>query len=97
MDEHNEARLPYGPMEAESSEDWFDRRSSQLEALAIVLTGEGSAGLDAVTGRTRGDLMWLFSDLITEIRHAHAAAMRERELWAVRNPGRVQESGHPAH
>jgi hypothetical protein len=40
-------------------------------------------------------VVWLLRNLDFELRHTQAAALRERELWALKNPGRPQESGHP--
>jgi hypothetical protein len=40
-------------------------------------------------------VVWLLRDLASELRHTQAAALRERALWALKNPGGPQESCHP--
>lgn len=40
-------------------------------------------------------VVWLLRDFASELRRTQAAALRERERWALKNPRRPQESGHP--
>lgn len=97
MDAKPGEALPYGPMPMESAIDWFDRRAAQASALAKLTYGEAGETFRNYNDEIQESAMWLLGDLIDELRHAHAAAMKEREQWAAKNPDRVRERGHPGH
>lgn len=97
MDAKPEEALPYGPMPTESAIDWFDRRAAQAAALVKLTYGGSGEAFRNYNDEIQENAMWLLGDLIEELRHAHDAAMREREQWAAKNPERVRECGHLGH
>lgn len=77
MERQNESPTPYGPLDTESAADWFDRRALQAEALTMLVYGEAGTQFRNLRDDYQDNALWLLSDLVTELRHAHDAAMRE--------------------
>lgn len=63
----------------ESPRDRFNRKLAQAEALSATLCGGGDEGFRSMNDVIQDNVLWLLSDLITEIREAHEAAdLQER-------------------
>ena len=93
MDRQSERQTPYGPLESESAADWFDRRAAQAEALTMLVHGEAGTEFRNLRDDYQESTLWLLSDLVTELRHAHEAAMREERVRPRPVPAQAADGG----
>jgi hypothetical protein len=61
----------------ESPRDRMDRRLAQAEALSATLYGSGGQEFRSMDAPTQDNVLWLLSDLITEVREARDATDRQ--------------------